>query len=139
MHSILVSLTFVAIALSVATVAPDWKLNSLQEQSVDALVQQRLEILIARAAALRGRLGQGGNAPEDLYNAEKQLLNARLELAIQEDRRIAILESLVDLANRREERVGVAAKAGVKRETDLMAAEIERLDAEIALARVRRK
>jgi hypothetical protein len=139
MHSISVSLAFVAIALSVATIAPDRDSNSSQEQPVDALVQHRLEILIARAAAFRERLGQPGDTYEDLYNAEKQLLNARLDLAIREDRQIAILESIVDLAKHREERIVAIVKLGVRPETDFMAAKIERLDAEIALARSRRK
>lgn len=119
-------------ALSVeAGEAPDAKLK--------ALLKERLTTLRDVEAHLE-RAYRDGQVPVDLYlHASAATLEAELDLAESKNERLTILEKAVELAKKSEAFAAAANKAGVAPPHELLKAKANRLAAEIAVEKEKRK
>lgn len=104
-----------------------------------ALQQERLTVLRQIEAAVQARVARGieGTSYHDLLKAQRDVLNAELELATGDSQRIAILEKLLSVDKRFEEIVKARIRAGDAAQADLLPVTADRLSTEIALEKVR--
>jgi hypothetical protein len=119
-------------ALSVeAGEQPDAKLRTLMKERLTTL--REVETHLERAY-------REGQVPVDQFlHASAATLEAELELAESKDDRLSILQKGVELAKKSESFAAAAAKAGVAPPHELLKAKANRLAAEIAVEKEKRK
>jgi hypothetical protein len=104
---------------------------------IRALLEKKLEIMrkFVEFAARAHKDGVGSFA--ELMHAQKQLAAVELELAESPKERVAIYEKLLEWSRQAEEEAKKLAKAGVQSTSELLQAQLQVLDAELALERAK--
>src|SRR5262249_18406380 len=105
---------------------------------VRALLEERLKALKTIASETEQAFTSSGRIPfEELVKAKVQVLLGELDLCNTDKERIEILEKIVGHAKELEQVVDANFTAGRTPHVDLLKAQVDRLNAEIALERAR--
>ncbi len=107
-----------------------------KESKLNQLLNQKLEILQNVVAQMEKLHDQGEAGFEELYEAHLAMHRAQMDLCQTDQERIAVLEELLGEAKRRETAVKAAGVASSRR---IRKAEVDRLDIEILLERIKSK
>lgn len=99
------------------------------------LMNERKQLLERMVEVVRWKFEQGECVIDEVIVAERELLDARLELAATQTQRIAILESQLELARNLETQVARSVDHGHLDPPSLLRAKADRLQAEIELLR----
>jgi uncharacterized protein YhaN len=110
-----------------------------RSDKLDALLNKRLVALRAVADQLNKQHQQGLAPPGEVLRARQQVFKAELELAKTDKDRTAILEKRLEVAKDLEVLALKAHKQGTSTHLSVLDAEINRLEAEIALERAKAK
>ena len=102
---------------------------------VRKLQTQKLELLQELLDRYKFGYSSGKPVLEEVLAVEHDLLNTRLEMAISRAERVAIRESVVDNRRKLLEARVAGLQLGNSAEVDILFAKVEKIDAEIALAR----
>jgi RNA polymerase sigma factor (sigma-70 family) len=104
-----------------------------------ALLQQRLALLKQIAAETEQAARQGSVPLQEVLRAKRAVLQAELDLCESDKERLVVHEKGVVLAKEFEQLVEKYFKAGTVPHADLLSAQAQRLEAEIALERLKAK
>jgi RNA polymerase sigma factor (sigma-70 family) len=110
-----------------------------RESRVRTLLQERLKILRARADRLRLMQEQNAASAGEVRRADLRVLQAELELCETDRERIAVHEKIVGIYKAIEDRARVLQQQNAVSSEEIQDAILNRLEAEIALERVKEK
>jgi hypothetical protein len=101
------------------------------------LLKERHATLKEIAVQVAKAYEAGAASIEQMHDAEQTVLRAELDVCETDKERIAVLEKLVILAKKQEDRAAETVKRGINSPTATLKARAKRLEAEIALERAR--
>ena len=110
-----------------------------KESKVRKLLQERLDIVRAQAERVRKLQQTGAASPEVVRQAALRVLKAELELCETDKERIAVQERIVGLLKETENRLRQVQQQGTASRDVVEDATLDRLEAEIALERLKEK
>jgi hypothetical protein len=133
----------VCATLGVLTASPTWaddpKPPVKEDTNIKDLQKERLTTLKEMARLVRERLRSVQGTMEEIRNAERMVLDAELDLCATDKERVEVLEKHLVEAKNIEKMADQLYKAGQMRTDSALLAKAERLQVEIALARVKAK
>jgi outer membrane protein TolC len=103
------------------------------------LLQQRRDTLANLVQLEMAAFSVGVTTSDTIFDAQRQLIDAELELAGTSEQRLAVLQEQVELAKKLENQVRARVDQGASPRRDLLRAQANRLRAAILLAREREK
>jgi hypothetical protein len=127
------------LSLLFAGSAPTLGADDPAPSKLDGLLKERLETLREVAKLASEAYKSGGGSFADVREAMRQVLEAELEQCTTDKERIAVLEKVVADAKKWEGFAEESVKAGVVPARTALKARADRLQAEIALERLRNK
>jgi len=144
------SVRFTGIAIGLLTLAivgawcwptssPRLSAQEAKDAKLKALLKERHAALKEIAAITARAYKDGAASNTEVIEAEQAALKAELDLGGSEKEQIAILEKLVTLARKHEEDAVGAVRKGIAPTSVAHKAKVSRLEAEIAMARVKSK
>ena len=140
MHKLTTSIALTAFVLvAVSLVAAQTDTSSPPDLQLDELYSQRDDALQELVRIEKAKYEQGIGSHLAVNSAERMLLEAKLESVRVQQERIAILKSLLQLAERREQMTANDVKTAIADPPKLIEAKVDRLNAQIALQREERK
>lgn len=140
MHKLTTSIALTAFVLvAVSLVAAQTDTSSPPDLQLDELYSQRDDALQELVRIEKAKYEQGIGSHLAVNSAERMLLEAKLESVRVQQERIAILKSLLQLAERREQITANDVKTAIADPPKLIEAKVDRLNAQIALQREERK
>jgi outer membrane protein TolC len=107
------------------------------ETPVAKLIEERNQLLRKRVELVKAQYETGVASLEAVILAERELLQAQLDLATTAKERVAIRETQLKIAKEHEKRAEALFASGLRPESELITARIDRLTAQINLIRER--
>jgi len=106
-----------------------------ESDSIATLMKEREQTLLQLVEIAKQSFEQGDGSIDSVIEAERDLLDARLESATTRQERIEIREAQLDLATQQEAKINKLTALGVVSPKDSKTAKVNRLNAEIELLR----
>lgn len=125
----------IALAFSLVLFAVAQEDAGANRSEISELQAQKMELLQELVDRYEFAYSSGRPVLEELLAVERDLLSAKLEMAESSADRIAIRESIVENRRRLVEARVAGLQLGKNAEVDILFARIEKIDAEISLAR----
>jgi len=114
-------------------------LQRTKDSKVKKLLTERLATLRELVKVTDAEYRVGKASFDRVQQAQRALLNARIELCESDKERIMVLEDMVSLAREHEKIAAQRYKTGVATQSDVLLATAARLEVEITLERIRAK
>ncbi len=132
-HFIPITTLVLAFGLVLFAVAQEESANDPNE--IRKLQAQKVELLQDLVERYRFAYSSGKPVLEELLAVERDLLSAKLDMTISPAERVAIRESIVENHRKLVQARVAGLQLGKNAEADILRARVEKIDAEIALAR----